>query len=131
MGAFIANYVGALLTDAMADMKPAGEDDYFADLDLNDVVCTEIDIELISWHQVENEKTNAINAHGNLDVDVGFCSDDDHSAKASDDSDAEEHVAWVVFTLYHLFVVAEATTQVLMTLNEEPAVAFVKSQKLS
>ncbi|KHJ85471.1 hypothetical protein OESDEN_14802, partial [Oesophagostomum dentatum] len=34
-GAFIANYVGALLTDSLADALQ-GEDEYFADLDLND-----------------------------------------------------------------------------------------------
>lgn len=36
-GAFIANYVGALLTDSLADALQ-GEDEYFADLDLNDAV---------------------------------------------------------------------------------------------
>ncbi|VDO51907.1 unnamed protein product [Haemonchus placei] len=36
-GAFIANYVGALLTDSIADALH-GEDEYFADLDLNDAV---------------------------------------------------------------------------------------------
>uniref|UniRef100_A0A1I7XH15 C3H1-type domain-containing protein n=1 Tax=Heterorhabditis bacteriophora TaxID=37862 RepID=A0A1I7XH15_HETBA len=35
-GAFIANYVGALLTDSIADTLKKGEDEYFADLDLND-----------------------------------------------------------------------------------------------
>lgn len=36
-GSFIANYVGALLTDSLADALH-GEDEYFADLDLNDAV---------------------------------------------------------------------------------------------
>ena len=38
-GGFIANYVGALMTDEIAEIKGKNDDQYFADLDLNDVVC--------------------------------------------------------------------------------------------
>ena len=37
-GAFIANYVGALMTDEIAEDKGQNDDQYFADLDLIDVV---------------------------------------------------------------------------------------------
>uniref|UniRef100_A0A158P7E2 SET domain-containing protein n=1 Tax=Angiostrongylus cantonensis TaxID=6313 RepID=A0A158P7E2_ANGCA len=60
-GAFIANYVGALLTDSLADALQ-GEDEYFADLDLNDAV--------------ENEKATTLEKCGYLDMGLGSSDDE-------------------------------------------------------
>ncbi|VDM60059.1 unnamed protein product [Angiostrongylus costaricensis] len=79
-GAFIANYVGALLTDSLADALQ-GEDEYFADLDLNDAV--------------ENEKATTLEKCGYLDMGLGSSDDEinepvkpriDAAAAISDDT---------------------------------------------
>ncbi|WKY02836.1 hypothetical protein Q1695_016266 [Nippostrongylus brasiliensis] len=65
-GAFIANYVGALLTDSLADALH-GEDEYFADLDLNDAV--------------ENEKATTLEKCGYLDLGIGSEEEEDQNPK--------------------------------------------------
>ncbi|VDM83990.1 unnamed protein product, partial [Strongylus vulgaris] len=71
-GAFIANYVGALLTDSLADALQ-GEDEYFADLDLNDAV--------------ENEKATTLEKCGYLDMGIGSSDEEDEPAKSRKDDD--------------------------------------------
>ncbi|KAK6011938.1 hypothetical protein OSTOST_22963 [Ostertagia ostertagi] len=72
-GAFIANYVGALLTDSIADALH-GEDEYFADLDLNDAV--------------ENEKATTLEKCGYLDMGLG--SSDEEEEQVQSKKDAED-----------------------------------------
>ncbi|CAJ0597103.1 unnamed protein product [Cylicocyclus nassatus] len=71
-GAFIANYVGALLTDSIADALQ-GEDEYFADLDLNDAV--------------ENEKATTLEKCGYLDMGIGSSDEEDEAAMSKKDAD--------------------------------------------
>nr|CDJ83100.1 Methyl-CpG DNA binding and Pre-SET zinc-binding region and SET domain containing protein [Haemonchus contortus] len=66
-GAFIANYVGALLTDSIADALH-GEDEYFADLDLNDAV--------------ENEKATTLEKCGYLDMGLGSSDEEEEQVKS-------------------------------------------------
>ncbi|VDO64355.1 unnamed protein product [Heligmosomoides polygyrus] len=69
-GSFIANYVGALLTDSLADALH-GEDEYFADLDLNDAV--------------ENEKATTLEKCGYLDMGFGSSDEEEETYKNPDD----------------------------------------------
>ncbi|KIH43315.1 hypothetical protein ANCDUO_26682, partial [Ancylostoma duodenale] len=71
-GAFIANYVGALLTDSLADALQ-GEDEYFADLDLNDAV--------------ENEKATTLEKCGYLDMGIGSSDEEEEPVKSRKDAD--------------------------------------------
>ncbi|KAK6746429.1 hypothetical protein RB195_012496 [Necator americanus] len=71
-GAFIANYVGALLTDSLADALQ-GEDEYFADLDLNDAV--------------ENEKATTLEKCGYLDMGIGSSDEEEEPMKSGKDAD--------------------------------------------
>ncbi|ETN78395.1 DNA gyrase/topoisomerase IV, A subunit, partial [Necator americanus] len=78
-GAFIANYVGALLTDSLADALQ-GEDEYFADLDLNDAV--------------ENEKATTLEKCGYLDMGIGSSDEEEEPMKSGKDAD-DDGLGWV------------------------------------